>query len=97
MAAEKFISPHSLLVGRLAGLGEAVRVVHFLRTVQTKPYLKFLFCQKSAPFFINEGAVGLDTVCYATVRGAYACAEVPQSCESTLLPGRSALHHARRI
>jgi len=39
---QEFISMHRLLVGRLLALGDAVTIVHFLRTVQAKPYAKAL-------------------------------------------------------
>ena len=69
VAAEEFVSPHRLLVGGASGLGDAVRVVHFLRAVQTEPHGKFFFRQKLAPVFIDEDAVGLNPVGYATAGG----------------------------
>jgi len=39
---QEFISMHRFLVGRLLPLGDTVTVVHFLRTVQTKPYAEAL-------------------------------------------------------
>jgi hypothetical protein len=59
---QEFIPTHRLLVGGVLALGYAVPIVHFLRTVQAKPYGKTLCRQKAAPTLIEEGAVGLHTV-----------------------------------
>jgi aromatic ring-cleaving dioxygenase len=40
--AQELIPMHRLLVGGVVPLGDAVPIVHFLRTVQTKPYAKAL-------------------------------------------------------
>ncbi len=39
---QEFIPMHRLLVGGILAFGDAVLIVHFLRTVQTKPYAKAL-------------------------------------------------------
>jgi len=66
---QEFVPTHRLLVGWILGLGNAVPIVHFLRTVQAKPHGKALCRQEAAPLLIEEGTVGLHTVGDAPVRG----------------------------
>jgi hypothetical protein len=66
---QKFIPTHRLLVGGMLALSDTIPIVHFLRTVQTKPYGKALRRQKTAPVLIEESTVGLYTVADALVRG----------------------------
>ncbi len=56
-------------MGGILVLGDAVSVVHFLRTVQTEPYGKALCRQEAAPVLIEEGTIGLNTIGDAPVRG----------------------------
>jgi hypothetical protein len=67
--AQKFVSSHGLAVGGLTALGQAMGVMHFLRPVHTNPHGEAFCCQEAAPFFIDEGAVGLNPVDDPTVRG----------------------------
>ena len=49
-------------MGRVLALGDAVPIVHLLRTVQAKPYGKALCLQKATPVLIEESTIGLHTV-----------------------------------
>jgi hypothetical protein len=50
-------------------LGDAVGIMHLLRTVQAQAYGKTLSRQKMTPVLIEESTVGLHTVGDAFVRG----------------------------
>ncbi|MBA7708952.1 hypothetical protein ES703_117857 [subsurface metagenome] len=56
-------------MGGLLVLGDAVLVMHFLRTVQAESNSKALCRQKTAPVIIEEDSVCLHTVSDALVRG----------------------------
>ena len=66
---QEFIPTHRLFMGGIPAFGDAVPIVHFLRTVKANPYGKALCRQKAAPVLIEEGTVGLHTVGDAPVRG----------------------------
>ncbi len=66
---QESIPTHRFLVGGVLALGDAVPIMHLLRTVQAKAYGKALCRQKTAPVLIEESAVCLYPVGDALVRG----------------------------
>ena len=63
------IPTHCFPVGGGLALGDAVPIVHLLRTVEAKAYGKTLCRQETAPVLIEESAIGLDAVGDALITG----------------------------
>ena len=53
---------HRFHVGGVLAFGDAVLIMHLLRTVEAKAYAKALCCQKLAPVLIKKGAVCLNSI-----------------------------------
>ena len=67
--SQESVCAHCLLVRGIALFADAAAVMQFLGTVQAEPDNKALRREKSAPFLVEEGAIGLHAVCNAPVRG----------------------------
>jgi len=67
--SQELISTYCFLVSWIAVFGDSAAVMQFLGTVQAEPDNKALRRKKSTPFLVEEGSIGLDSVCNAPVRG----------------------------
>ncbi len=93
---QECIPAHCIPVRGGLALGDAVAIVHLLRTVEAKPYGKTLCRQKAAPLLVEESAVRLYPVGNAPVAGAmfalerYDLAKViePQDGRFPAMPGK---------
>ncbi len=90
------IPTHRFLVGGVLALGDAVPIMHLLRSVEAKAYGKALCRQKTAPVLIEESTVCLDTVGDALITGlmlALQCHNLakvvqPQDDRLSTMPGK---------
>ena len=62
MLLQEPVAPHRPLVRRFLSLVHAIMVVHFPWTIETEAHGETFRRKKTAPFFVKEGAVRLDTV-----------------------------------
>ena len=67
--AQQLVAAHGLHVGGLAAPGPSIGVVQFRRAVQAEADMELLGREKADPFFIQQAAIGLDTVDHAPAGG----------------------------
>ena len=68
MLSQEMVPPYGFLVSGPAVFREAIPVVHFLGPIQAEADGKILRRQEAAPFFIEEGSIGLHPVGDSLVR-----------------------------